>query len=156
MIGLWLTSDVVWSYLIMQHESHHKHDETRSLTYTGDVFRPYLVVQCIPEVRWVITDVHTWVRGEPANEKKGDKCIKRMTLYGLCHSNFQLNTQYLYSEQCHDIYLINTTCFYKIVLISSIKEGYIAMINSTDKISTRVSCGHFYRVFSSRCYRIMT
>ena len=54
--------------------------------------------------------------------------------------NFQLNTQYLYSEQCHYIYLMNTTCFYKIVLISSIKEGYIAMINSTDKISTRVSC----------------
>ena len=26
------------------------------------------------------------------------------------------------------------------MLISSIKEGYIAMINSTDKISTRVSC----------------
>ena len=41
----------------------------------------------------------------------------------------------------HDIYLIITTCFYKIVLISSIKEGYIAMIISTDKISTRVSCG---------------
>ena len=58
-----------------------------------------------------------------------------MTLYGLCHSNdvkiqnFQLDTKYLYSEQWHDIYLINTTCFYKIVLISSIKEGYIAMIN---------------------------
>ena len=26
------------------------------------------------------------------------------------------------------------------MLVSSIKEGYIAMINSTDKISTRVSC----------------
>jgi hypothetical protein len=51
-----------------------------------------------------------------------------MTLYGLCHSNdvkiqnFQLNTQYLYSEQWHGIYLIITRC-YKIVLISSIKEG---------------------------------
>ena len=39
----------------------------------------------------------------------------------------------------YDIYLIITRC-YKIVLISSIKEGYIAMINSTDKISTRASC----------------
>ena len=36
-------------------------------------------------------------------------------------------------------HLIITRC-YKIVLISSIKEGYIAMINSIDKISTRVSC----------------
>ena len=69
-----------------------------------------------------------------------------MTLCGLCHSNdvkiqnFWLNTQYLYSEQWHDIHLIITKCFYKIVLISSIKEGYITMINSTDKISTRVSC----------------
>jgi hypothetical protein len=35
------------------------------------------------------------------------------------------NTLYIYSEQWHDIYLIITTCFYKIVLISSIKEGYI-------------------------------
>jgi hypothetical protein len=66
-----------------------------------------------------------------------------MTLYGLCHSNdvkiqnFQLNTKYLYSEQWHDIYLIITTYCYKIVLISSIEEGYIAMINSIDKISTR-------------------
>jgi hypothetical protein len=69
-----------------------------------------------------------------------------MTLYGLCHSNdvkiqnFQLNTQYLYSEQWHGTYLIITTYFYKIVLISSIKECYKAMINSIDKISTRVSC----------------
>jgi membrane protein YdbS with pleckstrin-like domain len=49
------------------------------------------------------------------------------------------SSQYLCSEQWHDIYLIITKC-YKIVLISSIKEGYIAMINSTDKISMRVSC----------------
>ena len=35
---------------------------------------------------------------------------------------------------------ITTTAAAAATTASSIKEGYIAMINSTDKISTRVSC----------------
>ena len=34
-IGLWLTPDEIWSYLVMQHAPDQKPDETRSVTYTG-------------------------------------------------------------------------------------------------------------------------
>ena len=60
MIGLWLTPDEIWSYLIMQHESHQKRDETRSLTCIRTYSDPIWscnVLTGVPPYAWWLTYV---------------------------------------------------------------------------------------------------